>query len=477
MANVLVRMGMGLFMAATLAGCAASPPDEYWPQARPLGRDVSVAKPPPAPRQAVADKTQPPAPLQAGQVLSLRDAIALALMHNPSLMVYGWEIRAAKARMLQAGLRPNPELEVELESLAGSGPFAGTGAMETTVALSQVVELGGDRAARIHAARAARDLAGWDYESQRLNVLTDTTRRYVAVLAAQRRLELAKETLGLVNQTFATISRQTDAGEASPLERTRFSVQVATATAARAQAARQLAGARQRLAACWGQTAAIFGPLTGRLSEISPLPPLSQLTDLLEQNPQLARYAALLAHARAQTHLARAQASPDLKLGVGVQYFNDSDDLAAVIRASVPLPLFDRKQGDILAGRIQGVQAQQKWEVTRLELHTELAAQYQEAAGAYEQAVTLRDEILPAARAAFEGVQTAFRRGEVSLVNVLDAQRTLIDSENEYVDALAEYHREVAMLEGLTCQKLTRNRPRGQTPDFRNPSTTQQEQQ
>ena len=88
--------------------------------------------------------------------LSLQDSLARALEKNPELATYPVRIRACEARLLQAGLRVNPELGVEFEDFAGSGPNSGFGGMQATVRMSQVIELGGKRA--VHRGVAASEL-------------------------------------------------------------------------------------------------------------------------------------------------------------------------------------------------------------------------------------------------------------------------------------------------------------------------------
>src|SRR5437660_1513548 len=105
-------------------------------------------------------------------VLTLPQALALALLQNPELRAFAWEVRVAEARTLQAGLRPNPELGLDIENVAGTGAFQGGRSAETTLRLSQVIELGGKRARRLRVAALERDLAAWDYETKRVEVLT-----------------------------------------------------------------------------------------------------------------------------------------------------------------------------------------------------------------------------------------------------------------------------------------------------------------
>jgi hypothetical protein len=94
-------------------------------------------------------------------VLSLRDVLRLTLLRNPELSAFTFEQRAAEARTIQAGVLPNPALSAELENIGGTGSTTkGVRAAEATLQLSQLIELGGKRAKRMHLAGLERDLTG-----------------------------------------------------------------------------------------------------------------------------------------------------------------------------------------------------------------------------------------------------------------------------------------------------------------------------
>lgn len=100
-------------------------------------------------------------------------------------------MRAGEARRLQAGLLPNPEVEIDIEEFGGSSTRTGFDAATTKLQLSQLTELGGKRGFRTRVADIEKDLAEWDYRAGRLNVLTDATKAFIDVLAAQEQLALA----------------------------------------------------------------------------------------------------------------------------------------------------------------------------------------------------------------------------------------------------------------------------------------------
>ena len=90
------------------------------------------------------------------------------------MRAFSWEVRAGEARALQASLVPNPEIELEIEELKTSGDGGtGLGYAEYVISVAQAIELGGKRAKRMRLAEAERDLAAWDYEAKRVDVLTE----------------------------------------------------------------------------------------------------------------------------------------------------------------------------------------------------------------------------------------------------------------------------------------------------------------
>lgn len=386
--------------------------------------------------------------------LLLRDALAAALRGNPSLSRFGYDIRAAEARVVQAGLWLNPELGIEVENVGGSGDFVGVESAEVTLALSQTFPLGGDIGRRKELARLQGRLAGWDYEAARIALLAEVTGRYVNVLAAQRQVELVRESLTLAQQVADSIGRRVDAGDAPAVEQSRAAVPVATAKIALRRAERSLESARVQLALTWGSSSPVFESVKGDLDKMQTLPPVTVIAALIGQNPDVGRWVTEIASRQAEVELARAEAVPDLTAGLGYRWFNDTDDSALVGGVSIPLPIFDRRQGDILAGRFGVAAARDQQRAVELQVESSVATAYARLANAYDEAVALRDTAIPPATGAYRDIRQAFDRGDLGFLDVLEAERTLIDLRQQYLDALAEYHGSVAELEGLIGQSL-----------------------
>ena len=439
---------MGLVGWFALAGCTAGPIDSL-PPPRPLGADLG-AGPAGAPAGAVTDApTSRPVPSEPTGELTLRQALALALAGNPELAGFSWAVRMAEADRIQAALPPNPEFEAEFENFAGTGEFRGTRALETTVALGQVVELGGKRGARMR-------LAGWDYEAKRLAVLTDVTKQFIGVLALQGQLAFARRGLDLARQTRQAVARRVGAGKAVATEESKAAVAVASAQIAVRRTERKLKAAGSSLAATWGGRGAKFTRAIGQLGEPGPLPPMGPLIAKLAQNPDVARWSAEIARHRSAVEAERANGVPDVEVGVGYRHFRETadNDRAMLVTVAIPLPIFDRNQSGVRKASFALLKARADQRAAEVRARADLEAAWQELAASHEEAVSLRDEVLPAARASYEAAGKLFAAGKTDYLDMLDAQQTLMDATAQHVDALAAYHQALADVEGLIGQRL-----------------------
>lgn len=440
-----------LGLLAVLSGCATTY-DAAWPPPRPLGDAVSAYQPPQSPARADSLAALVPSP---EGVLTLREALALALLHNPDLRAFGWEVRAREARTLQAGLPPNPELGTDLENFAGGGPVSGFDATEVTVGLSQLIELGGDRRRRRDVAALERDLAGWDYETVRLDVFTETAQAFTDLLAAQERMLLADSLLGQAELFYESVAARVEAGKVSALEERRAQVVRSTAAIQRARAARELAAARVRLSANWGRTDPAFERVVGDLSVVVPPPPPESLEAFIERNPDVARWSAEMALRRADVALEKARRIPNPSLLLGVRRLRELGETALTAGVSIPLSIFDRNQGAIRETEYRLRQGEELRRSEETRARRMLAEAYALLAAGYDEVRTLREEVLPAARENFAATQEGYREGKFDLLTVLDAQRILFETTNRYVDALAAYHAALAEVERLIGTPLS----------------------
>lgn len=388
---------------------------------------------------------------EASGELTLEQALSLATGRNPEIAAAESEVRAREGRLLQAGTRPNPELSGTTENLGGE--VAKTGGVQSTLQLGQRLELGGDRAARTAAAMATRDLGRWDLESRRLEVVARVTRAFIDVLSAQRRLELATDTVRLAEEVSSTVAARVEAGKVSPIEETRADVALATERIERERAAVDLLGARSRLAATWGSTTPRFDRVAGDLDAIPDLPSLESVAAQVERNPEVARWTAEIAEREALLRVERARAVPDVTVGGGYRYF-ELGTSAFVATVAVPLPLFDRNRGAQIEARERIAKAQEERRSAIVRLRQLVDEAHASLARAQGEVRSLREQVVPGAESVYEAVSEGYRLGKFGYMEVLDARRTLAAVRAQLVRAQTELQRAFADLQRLTAAPM-----------------------
>jgi cobalt-zinc-cadmium efflux system outer membrane protein len=199
----------------------------------------------------------------------------------------------------------------------------------------------------------------------------------------------------------------------------------------------------------------MFAAATGDLEALPSIPPVAALHAALADNPELARFVAEVDRRQASLALARSARVPDMTLSAGYRRFTSIDTQAFVIGASIPLPWFDRNRDGIRAAEASIDEARHAARAAELTMVARLADAYRALASANDDVTTLRRDVIPGARAVFETVQEGYELGRFGLLDVLDAQRTLVEAEAQPLEALTMYHPAGVAVERLVGQPLT----------------------
>jgi len=433
-------------MLILLSGCAYHREKAAWPKPRPLANDLEAYKP----SHELSTSTDSPAPNEPLGTINLHQALALALMHNPDLAGFTYEVQSAEARAMQAGMMPNPGLEIEIEDVSNEGFDDAV----TSFLFSQPIELGGKRKKRAQVAYLEADAAGWEYEMARLDVFTSAKKAFTEVVAAQEKVILAMEIVGLSEQMLKTVSKRAEAGRDSPIEETKAQISLASAEIEQRKAESDLVTAKRCLAVQWGSSSPVFEDVEGNLDILKPVPPFSALSARVSQNPDIARWDTVIEQSRNALALEKAMRIPDLALGAGFEYSNVEQVTIYRLGLAIPIPLFDRNQGGILEAQSNLVKAEKERDAAKAGFLAELTKAYQTLVSSYDEAVTLRDNVLPAAERAFKGSSDGFRKGRYSYLEVIDAQRTMFELKSQYIEALVTYHSARADVERLIGDSL-----------------------
>lgn len=367
------------------------------------------------------------------------------LGQTPALVEADAVGEAAQARARQARARPNPTLSLEAENAFGDGPFAGYGAAETTLSVSQDLELWGRRGARIGAAGAEAQAAALERDLAGIDAAGRLALTYAQAEAAARRADLAQEALTLAVADARAALALVEKGREPMLRGIQAESEAAAARAALEEAQAERAAAFARLTA----VALLPRPVTAI--------PESLLDQTVEWGePSLSVSPAVrVAQARrmaAERRIAveRTAARPDVTASLGLRRFEAENATALTFGVSLPLPLFDRNRGNIDAARAEHRAADARLAQARLDEHADRAAALARLSASASR-VSAADAGVAAGDEAYRLSRIGFDAGRISQLELRTSRAALIAARNAAVDArLARVRAEIdlARLDG-----------------------------
>ncbi|MGW8393138.1 TolC family protein [Pseudoduganella sp. HUAS MS19] len=385
------------------------------------------------------------APAWAQPSLTLADALERARQANSELQALALEASAVDAAGSQAALLPNPSLDYLREGKTSEGG-------SSTVQLAIPLELGGKRAARIEAARAGSRAAALDLAIGRARIEAEVVAAYQQTYLAQQHVALAAQVSENGRRSSEAAARRVLAGKVSPVEEARARVAEANWRMEGVSAQRDLDEARIRLASLLGNDGREIGILAAPASPAEAGLPGARLGDLIASAPAIERAVAEVEAGQASLRMERAARMPDVSLIVGSKRSEgpERDRVRQnIIGLSVPLPLFNRNQGAILAAERRTDKARAELEAARQRIRAEAMQAHSRMQAAMQQERLVREDVLPGAQYAAEAAMKGFEAGKFNYVEVLDAQRTWVQAQGQHLRAISDFYRARADLAKL----------------------------
>jgi cobalt-zinc-cadmium efflux system outer membrane protein len=431
-----------------IVSCTTSRTTAYIPEPRPLVKNYTTVL-------DSADQEYVEEPIsEQKNTLSMAEAIQLALLKNPELQSYSIEIRAREARTLQESFAPNPGIEFEIENFGGSGEFSGFNGSEITLSVGQLIELAGKREKRTRAAAFGSDLAAWNYEAQKLDLLTETVRRYVKMIGDQEQILLNQELVAVSEKLLQSVNRLVQAGKISPAEISRTQILLSTAQLELNRSQRKIEADRIRLASLWADTSPDFVSVSGSLEDIGSIPPLDSLKKYLSENPDIVRWVTEIEMRQAVEELERAKQIPDPLIQAGYRHLSEVNSNAFVANLSVPIPIFNTNKGAVQEAYNRLKKAEEQQRQTEIAISTNFIELYQNLQILYTNIENSNKTIIPEAEKAYQVINDGYLSGKFRFLDVLDAQRTLYETRKNLIASLTEYNIRVAEIERLIGRSL-----------------------
>jgi outer membrane protein, heavy metal efflux system len=378
--------------------------------------------------------------------LTLGEAVSLALRENPTVRAKEFERQSVSANEITAGLRPNPTAEFRGEQFTPGGS-SGAAITQYTLSIGQPIELGGKRQRRVDSARAATRVTGYELADLRRQTVFQVKKSFTDILIARDTLALAEENLKTLDELERVQRFREEKGDISQLDLLRIQVQRFAFERDALDARQAMRAAKIALRAVTsldrvGGDFEVVGDLTYRDVSYSQ----TELYRLVMQNrPDIRAAEAAREKARADVNLARANAWWDITPQIEYQRIGPDNTIGFGI--SLPIRIFDRNQGEIARTRADVLRANATREAVAIQALADVDAALSTLRSEAEKVKVLTDTYLPKARQTRDTVEYAYRRGGISLLDFLDAQRSYRETALEYLRALGNHRIAVYQLE------------------------------
>ena len=386
------------------------------------------------------------------QELSLDHAVYRALIQSLELKIADDNVNADRNLVRQARLMPNPSLYYEVEDWGGNNQWKGWDNRGERYFYSQLFETANKRILRTETAKFQFYASLVGYDVVKLILLNRLTKAFISVAAAQEMLKLTQDQASIAKKMLNIATKKVEAGKVSYIEQNKAQVAYSASIVSLQRAETNFKNSKKKLSILWSESYPDFEKVLFSFYDIiSPDTFEKCLTDLSNQVEVVQSLYTYL-NAKKNWKLQKANAVPDVTLQVGYKanYREKNQGLLAGI--SFPIPLFNRNQGNIGKAYYDmlktGDQGKQLW----LILETRLSIFYEELEQSYKEAREIKNSALPAAFKAFELAQIGYREGKFEYLEVLDAQRTLFDVRDRYIQVLSNYHSRRADIDYINSQ-------------------------
>lgn len=400
--------------------------------------------------QAQALANGPPETVsETPQTIGLPELIEMTVARNPRLAQVAWAIETARGQAIQAGLYPNPTVNVTGNELGDRTGPSGIWSVYTSQEIVTANKLDLSQAAALKQV----DQATLNLMSERYRVFTDVRQAFFEAATLQNRSEILTNLVELAQQSTENAEKLLLAKEAAQIDVIQLEVDLERYRA-------ELDATQQALPAAYRKLAASIGvqdlALPKLEADFEMLPPDLELeavrTYILGVHPDVR--SAMLGVERAQILVKRAEVEtiPNITVGAGYtrQGQNRSND--GDFGVSLPFPLWNKNQGNIRAAKARVGEAINQVGQVQNDLVTQLATAYGSYTAARKRAERYKTAIIPKSQQTYELAFKAYQGGEFEYLRVLQAQRTVAEARLEYVRSLSEMWRSASAIAGLMLE-------------------------
>lgn len=357
------------------------------------------------------------------ELLTEEQSLQLGLSQHHFVNVMESRVEAAQGALVTMKTWSNPELELAREELGEE--------TEVNVWLRQRFDISGRRGFNRDSAQADIDSTQAVNDSERMKRASIIRQRFFQALHYQQQQQLFSHWVEKFTTVEAAMRKREQAGDVSGYDRRRISREKVSLLARERHNQASFQAAWQRLLGIIG--AKQNDGYDGVRGEIAPdeLPPLQSVLEAVAQHPVLVQ----LQHLAQSAHLAARAAErgkfPEFTLGIGLKSVDGPTlgESGLMLSASVPVPVFDRKQGTALSAESKAHEAESQYQLTLNELNAQVRGLWHQAKQLAENARLFRQQSVSASYELVRIAETAYRNNEIGVLELVDAYRSAMEAE------------------------------------------------
>ncbi|MDX1491643.1 MAG: TolC family protein [Pseudohongiellaceae bacterium] len=391
----------------------------------------------------------------ATSTISLRNALNATIEAHPSLRSFPLRNEALQGARETADLRPAYTLGVEVENAFGTGAIRDFAGAETSLRLSNVIELGGKRAARVGV--VSRKIEALDAEQRvvELDLLVEVVRRFIDVATTQEQVKLQSQYTAMAEQAINIIQPLVAAGHTPQLELDRANAALLQARIAEQAATARLESAGIRLANMWANNTPKFDAVESDFLSVGQVGSIDSILSELSENPDIEYFAAKARLLETQLQLAQTRQQGDVLWSAGIQHLKEFDATGLAFSVTVPLSTKARASGSMRTARanLQEIEARRVTAFNAIE--GEIRSLHQSLRQAIAEVNALQQQIIPVLQKVLQQTQEAYAVGGYSYVELISARQEFLDARLSLISSASNAHKIRAEIERLSGSPLS----------------------
>jgi len=392
-------------------------------------------------------------PPSAGKNITLEEALSIAMKNNLQLQSTQDQVDAAAGALRQSKLYPNPVLELLAEEVPTNE--IGLNQSQNLVGITQPIITAGKRKLGIKLSEQSKEKSEFERDSVTLQVMTDAKKAFYKVVADQESVAVAGQIESIAKGIYESEQMRFEAGEVALTNVLRAEVELSQARNAVSLAEGNLQTSLAELQTVMGIPEESIAGVTGKLLTTPPDVSFNDLKLTMQVNQPLIKASRKgVEMAESQLMLEKRQAIPDINVSAGYKRLTQENADTVQMGIEIPTPFFNRNQGNIQKGKALSRKAKNENQSVYNDLQLQLKRDVDSYHAERRRVAEFRENIIPKAESALQLIETGYKEGELSYIDLLDAQRTWAETKVAYIESLKKINLLLADIEGLAVIKI-----------------------